>query len=497
MSDSKSQEGPSSPDLDPEQSASDPVSSVHSPRWLLPAILLGVVLGALVGAWAPRQAVHLHFLGELFLDALKMLIIPLVVSSMVAGIGALGDVRRLGRPGLLTVGLYAGTTCVAVMVGLVFVNILQPGMGMAIDESTTSPPTRIIREIRGEYVVFDKFEKMSTLDGQPVRSVIGRFPSEEEARKASQEGETSMIGVVLKMLRMAVSQNIFQSAAQTDILPIIFFSLLFGGVLTTLGSRGKIVLDFFSGVSEAMMQMVNLIMYTAPLGIFALIAARLGKAGGGPAFMGELTKLGSYTLCVILALLAHSLLLMGLYVVLARRNPLRFLRKMGKALTTAFSTASSSATLPLTMECCEEAGVSRQATSFVVPLGATVNMNGTALYESVAALFIAQVFAIPLGLEGQLVVFVTSTLAAIGAAGIPEAGLVTMLIVLNAANLPTAGIGMLLSVDWFLDRCRTSVNVWGDAVVAGCVDELVFQQEDPSVILLGMIETESEEFPAT
>lgn len=433
-------------------------------------------MGGVVGALAPKQAVYLAFLGELFLDALRMLIVPLVVSSMIAGIGALGDVRKLGKPGLLTVGLYGMTTCVAVLVGLLFVNLLKPGVGMTVPDSESAPPTRIVRQVKGEYIVFDKFEKMSTLDGEPVRLVLGRYNNEEDAKKAAIEGETSVMGVAIKMLRMAVSQNILESAVKTDILPIIFFSLLFGGVLTTLGSRGKLVLDFFTGVSDAMMQMVNIIMYTAPIGIFALIAARLGKAGGGPAFMGELTKVGSYTLCVIIALLVHSVLLIGLYVLLARRNPFRFLRKMAKALTTAFSTASSSATLPLTMECCEEAGVSKEATSFVVPLGATVNMNGTALYESVAAMFIAQAFAIPLGLEGQLIVFVTSTLAAIGAAGIPEAGLVTMLIVLNAANLPTSGIGMLLSVDWFLDRCRTSVNVWGDAVVAGCVDELVFSK---------------------
>lgn len=432
-----------------------------------------------MGALAPKQAVYLAFLGELFLDALRMLIVPLVVSSMIAGIGALGDVRKLGKPGLLTVGLYGMTTCVAVLVGLTFVNILKPGVGMQVQEGQSAPPTRIVRQVKGEYIVFDKFEKMSTLDGEPVRVVLGRYNNEADAQKAAVEGETSVAGVAIKMLRMAVSQNVLESATKTDILPIIFFSLLFGGVLTTLGSQGKLVLDFFSGVSEAMMQMVNIIMYTAPIGIFALIAARLGKAGGGQAFMGELTKLGSYTLCVIIALLVHSLLLIGLYVILTRRNPLYFLRKMAKALTTAFSTASSSATLPLTMECCEEAGVSKEATSFVVPLGATVNMNGTALYESVAALFIAQAFAIPLGLEGQLIVFVTSTLAAIGAAGIPEAGLVTMLIVLNAAHLPTSGIGMLLSVDWFLDRCRTSVNVWGDAVVAGCVDELVFSKVEP------------------
>ena len=313
--------------------------------------------------------------------------------------------------------------------------------------------------------------------------MVSKFPTEEKAEEATKEGEKSLIGVVAKVLRMMVSENVIESASHTDILPLIFFSLLFGGVLTTLGSKGQLVLDLFDGISEAMMQMVNLIMYTAPIGIFALIAARLGKAGGGSAFMGELGKLGNYSLCVILALLFHSALLAGIYALLARRNPITFFKVLFKALTTAFSTASSSATLPLTMECSEEAGVSPEATAFVLPLGATVNMNGTALYESVAAIFIAQAYGIQLDFQGQLVVFVTATLAAIGAAGIPEAGLVTMLIVLNAAGLPTEGVGLLLSIDWFLDRVRTAVNVWGDAVVGGCVDEMVFSKLDKAPTL--------------
>jgi Na+/H+-dicarboxylate symporter len=462
--------------MTPQPSAPDQ-SSNHGSKWLLPAIILGVVLGALFGAQFPDTAVHLEFLGELFLNALKMLIVPLVVSSMIAGIASLGDVRKLGKPGLLTVFLYAATTAAAVLIGLIFVNLLKPGEGVQMAGAGSGPPpTPLVKEIDGNFVLFSKEQKFYTLEGEPVREAIGRFQEREKAEEAAQEGEKSLFGVVAKVLRMMVSENIIESAAKTDILPLIMFSLLFGGVLTTLGKKGDIVLQFFNGVSEAMMQMVNLIMVTAPIGIFALIAARLGRAGGGSAFFAEIAKLGNYTLTVILALLAHSVLLIVMYAVLAKKNPWTFFRHLFKALTTAFSTASSSATLPLTMEASEEAGVSPEATAFVLPLGATVNMNGTALYESVAAMFIAQAYGIQLGLDGQLIVFVTATLAAIGAAGIPEAGLVTMLIVLNAANLPVEGIGLLLSIDWFLDRCRTSVNVWGDAVVAGCVDEMVFSK---------------------
>ena len=455
----------------------------HGPKWLLPAIIAGVVLGGIFGAAAPEQAEGLDFLGELFLNALKMLIVPLVVSSMISGIASLGDVRKLGKPGLVTVGLYAATTALAVFIGVIFVNLLKPGEGVAVEGAGGEPPHRIVVKTDNSYLVLDKDQQFYTENGEPVRKLVAKFPSEEQATEATKEGEKSLVGVVAKVLRMMVSENIIESASHTDILPLIFFSLLFGGVLTTLGSKGQLVLDLFDGICEAMMQMVNLIMYTAPIGIFALIAARLGKAGGGSAFLGELSKLGNYSLCVILALLFHAVLLAGIYALLAKRNPLTFFKTLFKALTTAFSTASSSATLPLTMECSEEAGVSPEATAFVLPLGATVNMNGTALYESVAAIFIAQAYGIQLDFQGQLVVFVTATLAAIGAAGIPEAGLVTMLIVLNAAGLPTEGVGLLLSIDWFLDRCRTAINVWGDAVVGGCVDEMVFSKLDKAPTL--------------
>jgi solute carrier family 1 (neuronal/epithelial high affinity glutamate transporter), member 1 len=461
----------------------DDNQAAHGAKWLLPAIIAGVLLGGAFGAFVPEQAEGLEFIGDLFLNALKMLIVPLVVSSMISGIASLGDVRKLGKPGLMTVGLYGATTALAVLIGVIFVNVLKPGVGIAVEGSGQAPSTRKIVRTDDSFLVLAKEQDYYTEDGQPVRKLVARFKTEDDANEATKEGEKSLLGVITKVLRMMVSENIIESAAQTDILPLIFFALMFGGVLTTIGSKGKIVLDFFEGMSEAMMQMVNLIMYTAPIGIFALIAARLGRAGGGSAFITEVSKLGSYALCVILALLAHGILLGLIYWLLAKRNPIHFFKTMMKALTTAFSTASSSATLPLTMECSEEAGVSPEATAFVLPLGATVNMNGTALYESVAAIFIAQAFGIDLDFGGQLVVFVTATLAAIGAAGIPEAGLVTMLIVLNAAGLPTAGVGMLLSIDWFLDRCRTAINVWGDAVVGGVVDEMVFSKMDKTPVL--------------
>ena len=284
----------------------------HGASWLLPAIIAGVVFGGLFGAVAPKHAIHLEFFGELFLNALKMLIVPLVVSSMISGIASLGDVRKLGKPGILTVFLYAATTALAVLIGVIFVNVIKPGEGVDVGEEVVAPASRLVREIDGKFVVFDKEQIYYTLDGEPVRKKIASFSNMADAEEATKEGTKSFGGVIVKVLKMMVSENIIESAAHTDILPLIFFALLFGGVLTTLGRKGDSVLQFFEGMSEAMMQMVNLIMYTAPFGICALIAARLGKAGGGAAFFEEISKLSNYAFCVLLALGVHGILMLGL-----------------------------------------------------------------------------------------------------------------------------------------------------------------------------------------
>ena len=271
-----------------------------------------------------------------------------------------------------------------------------------------------------------------------------------------------------------MSPNLVQSMAKMEILPLIMFALVFGGVLTTLGEPGKRAIDFFDTVNTAVMKIVHLLMYFAPIGVFALIASKLGAAGGGDLFLAELTKIGKYVGTVLSALLVHGFVLLPMILyITTRRNPATYFKNVVAALTTAFSTASSSATLPVTIECAEENNrISRKSSLFVLPLAATVNMNGTALYESVAAMFIAQMMGIQLGFGEQMIIFVTATLAGIGAAGIPEAGLVTMVMVLQSVGLPLEGIGMLLSIDWFLDRCRTTVNVWGDSIGASVVDSL-------------------------
>jgi len=267
-----------------------------------------------------------------------------------------------------------------------------------------------------------------------------------------------------------VPRNLFKAMQEDNILPLIVFSLIFGAVLVSLGERARVLIDFIESFNQAIMKFVELIMYFAPLGILGLVSARLGQAElslpGG--FAGELARLAKYAGTVILGLLIHGIIILPLILkLLGKRKVIGYFKNLLPALLTAFSTASSSATLPVTIESVRERNrISEKVSGFVLPLGATINMDGTALYEAVAAIFIAQVYGVHLSFSDQLLVVITATLAAIGAAGIPEAGLITMLIVLKAVHLPTEGIAIILAIDWFLDRCRTTVNVWGDTV--GC-----------------------------
>ena len=376
-----------------------------------------------------------RFCGEIFIRMLLMMVVPLVFTSMVCGITSLGDVRRLGKIGGWTLGYYLSTGAAAVLIGIILVQIIRPGIGTD-----------------------DTFAYVS------------------ESVMAKQE--TSTLGTLLDVVRGRegapgsgmIPKNIFLAASTTNVLAVIAFSLVFGGALSTLGEKGKVAIDFFHAANDAVMKIIHLIIWLAPVGIFGLIATRIADSGGGSAFYDELIRLIWFVATVLLGLTLHAGVLCLLLPVFARRNPLNFIYGVARALLTAFSTASSSATLPVTMECVEEHGVSERSAGFVLPLGATINMDGTALYEATAAIFIAQLAGIPLSGGALVVVFLTATLAAVGAPGIPEAGLVTLLIVLTAVGLPAAGIGTILAIDWFLDRNRTAVNVFGDAVGAAIID---------------------------
>ncbi|MBL1458431.1 dicarboxylate/amino acid:cation symporter [Methylophaga sp.] len=395
---------------------------------LLILIILSAISGVLFGWFFGDLSLQIGWLGDLFLNALKMVIIPLIVASVISGIGALGDIRKLGRLGGSTLLYYALTTATAVFIGLVVVNIIQPGAGIELGDATV--PERIL-------------EKQGTGASDIVMSLI--------------------------------SPNLFASATEMQLLPLIVFAILFAMALTTIGERSKPVFAVFDGINEAMMKLVIWIMYFAPIGIFALIAARLGMAGGGDALFREIQAVGWHVVTVLTGLFIHFCFLFLLLQLIAGKG-LSYLMGMSRALVTGFGTASSTATLPLTMENARENKVSDKAIKFVLPLGSTVNMDGTALYEAAAVLFIAQAYGIDLTMTQQVIVFITATLAAIGAAGIPEAGLVTMVIVLSAVGLPLDGIALLLAVDWFLDRFRTVVNIWGDSVGAKVIDTLVIKK---------------------
>ena len=386
--------------------------------------------------------------GEIFLRLLKMIVVPLVIASVMSGILGMGDIRKLGRPGLRTVVFYLSTTILAVILGIVLVNVIRPGVGL---------------------------DKQTVEDAQTA----GERKVEEIEKKIGEDEAPEGIGYVLKNLAlMLFTDNLFKAIVNFELLPLIVFSIVFAGLLTTMGARSDPITKLVVAVNDALLSFVLLLMRLAPFGIFCLVAARFGAAQLDGNFGTVLQQIAWFVLAVLVGLAIHGFVtLPAILYLTTRRNPFRFMLDMMQALLTAFSTASSSATLPVTMECAtDKAGVSRRSVDFVLPLGATINMDGTALYEACAAIFIAQAYAMidptyVLTFDRQVVIAVTATLAAIGAAGIPEAGLVTMLIVLAAVGLPVELIALVVPVDWFLDRFRTAVNVFGDSVGAAVVDK--------------------------
>lgn len=441
---------PSAPDA-PHRETPVPPSDRPDPSgraaWLLPLLMLvGAVAGATIGTvFGPRWsdpsfegwALALRLLGTVFLNLLKALVIPLVVTSVITGITRMGDLRRVGRTAAGTLFFFMCTTFVAVFTGIVFVNLLQPGRVGTVDNVASLSAAQAERADVGALQAF--FEV-----------IVGMFPP-----------------------------NLFAAATEGNILGLIVFSLLFGGVLTLEGKRGQALIDLIDVANEALMKLVRLVVWVAPLGILGLVADRIGMAGGGAAVWAEIQRLAWYAATVMIGLAFHGVVTLPLILrLIARRKPGRYAMNMGDSFLTALGTASSAATMAVTLRCVVEKNqVSRRAADFVIPLGTTINMDGTALYEAVAVMFIAQTLGIELSFTQQVVVLFTATLAAIGAAAIPEAGLVTMVIVLTAVGLPVEGIGLILSIDWILDRFRTSINVWGDAVGAAVIDRFLPAEE--------------------
>jgi Na+/H+-dicarboxylate symporter len=383
-------------------------------------VIIALLVGGVFGWRAPAAAESIGFLGDLFLRLLKMVIIPLIFTSLVSGIASLGDARSVGRIGVRTLVYYTMTTTLAIAVGLTLVNIIRPGHGL---------------ELGG----------------------TGELP----------EGFVTSTQSLPDFLMRLVPDNVVGAMAQGEVLPVITFAILFGLFLTRLNAvQAEPVIRVVDGVLAVIQHLTLAVVRLAPVGIFALLAREVARSG-----FGVIKSLGPYFLTVGAGLLTHAAVTLPLILlVLARRSPVYYFRKVVPAVATAFSTASSSATLPLSMQRAEqEAGIPKGVSSFVLPLGATVNMDGTALYEAVAALTIAQMYGVGLTLPQQALVLLTALLASVGAAGIPMAGLVMLVVVLQAVGLPLEGIATIIAVDRVLDMMRTATNVWSDLVGAAVI----------------------------
>ena len=407
---------------------------------ILIALILAAVSGLLLSEESSLFGVPvlsiLVFTGTLFLNALKMLIVPLVMASIITGMMSLaGD--TLGRLGSKTVFYYALSSLVAILIGLLFVNLMQPGI----------------------------------IDGEPARDMIGlSADTDDVVSNVSGKGAGDIAEVLLRM----VPPNIVTAAANGQMLGLIFFSLLFGFFVSKLqGSAAQVHKDFWQGVLDIMMMMTDLIMKFAPIGVYALVTKVIMVSG-----LEAFEPLALFFATVLLALAVHMLLVLPAVLrFIAGVSPGMHIKAMLPAILTAFSTSSSSATLPITMDCVENrAGVSNQVAGFTLPLGATINMDGTALYECVAAMFIAQAYGISLDMTTQFTVVLIALLTSVGVAGIPSASLVAITIILAAIGLPLEAIGLILVVDRVLDMCRTSVNVFSDSCAAVTIARLEGEQ---------------------
>ncbi|MCJ7449087.1 MAG: dicarboxylate/amino acid:cation symporter [Bacteroidales bacterium] len=385
-------------------------------------IIITLIAGGFFGYFFSDKVIYTNWIGDIFLRALNMIIIPLILCSITSGVASVGNAENLGRLGLKTMAYYVFSTLAAILTGFILVRLFKPGVGAEL----------------GLKVPVDEISAISDSFGQTLIKIV---PS-----------------------------NIFEALMQGQMLSIIFFAILCGFFITRVNEKPRLLLmDVINAALDVVMKITLFIIRFTPIGIFSISAKVIGQQVEMGNNIGEvISRLGLYFLTVLLGLFIHGLITLPLSVkILGRANPIKHLKNMATPLLTAFSTSSSNATLPLTMKAVEvEDGVSNKIASFTLPLGATVNMNGTALYECVAVIFIAQAYGIDLTFGQQLVVIFTALLAAIGAAGIPMAGLVMMAVVLKAVGLPLEGIGLILAVDRILDMFRTAINVYGDTCCA-------------------------------
>jgi len=381
-------------------------------------ILIGITLGFIYGIFAHEYTQYTNWLGEIFLRGLQMVVIPLVFSALIMGVSSIGDSADLGRIASKTFVYYLITTLIACILGLFLVNLFQPGVGLDLNLK----------------------ESVSNVAATEVSFV------------------DQLLGIVPK--------NIIKAMADGQMLPVILFAILFGYFITVTTTKSRAILtDFFNAVYEVMIKITFLIIRFAPVGLFGIVSKMVSSHAGDPEMLKSIFgSLGIYAAIIAGGCIIHGLgILPAIFLLFTRKNPFKFFQQMGTGLLTTFWTASSAASLPITIPDIQtKTGVSRKIASFCLPLGNTVNMNGTALYECVTAIFIAQVYGIDLTIGQQVIIVLTSLLAAVGSAGIPLAGLVMLAVVMNAVGLPLEGIGLVLVVQQPLDMIRSAVNVWGD-----------------------------------
>lgn len=452
------------------------------------AVVMGAVLGVLLrqreSRWTKREVMYVTFLGDLFLRMLKCLILPLIISSMVSALGGL-DLKLSGKIGAKAIVYYLATTFLAVVLGIILVTAIHPGSGDASEIATSGESKNVttvdtlmdlVRNLFPENIVeacLSQYQTVLIYPGEPPTNGT----NVTDSFTASESGDNDTTPDYYSWD--------FKTEPNTgpNILGLVSFSIILGIAISSMGEKAKPLLQFFHALGETMMMLTSWVIWLSPLGVMFLVC---GKVLGMESFSVIIGQLGMYFITVLLGLFIHGFIVIpAIYAIFTRTLPFRFIFNMFSALITAFGTSSSSVTLPVTLRCLEDKnGIDRRVSRFVIPIGATINMDGTALYEAVAAIFIAQVRKVPLDAGKLVAVSITATAASIGAAGIPQAGLVTMIMVLNAVGLPAEDVTLIIVVDWLLDRFRTLINVLGDSVGAGIVNHLskaeLAKMPDPS-----------------
>lgn len=388
-------------------------------------ILLSIALGIAVGIAYPQEMISIRWIGQVFINMLKLIVLPLIFCALVSAIASIGDMKRLGSIGFLTLGYVLLSVSIAVVIGLTLLNVFKPGVGVSAQLILSNASPSDLKPL-----VFSSF-------------LLTLFPP-----------------------------NIIAAAARYEIMPIVFFSIVFAFACISVGLQAKPVVDFFTALRDILVKMIVWLMYLTPLGLFSLLGAAVAEASLQHLLLQSLRGMLTFIFIFICGLIFQILWQLLLIPLVLRKNPKEFFSTASNALLTAFATSSSMATLPVTMLVAKKHGVTEDVSRFVLPLATTINLAGTAMYEAVSALFFCQVLGFDLPLTAQIGVFFAAIIAGMGATGIPEGGLITMVMVLKIVNVPTSAIGLLLPFDRILDRFRTVTNVWGDLVCASVVDTL-------------------------